>query len=169
MKTFKPTCLTFNFFSLQQSMNLIELILLLSLTVSLLSTYIHQLISKQAPRLTSADVHLTKVSDLIMCIQNNTIGFNINTSIPIVEVPAKLESLVSFDVQELNVAKKFGRWIDHRIMAVFFVECVTWDSSTTSGKERPIHIMFEANEGLYLYLIYVVVVKWGKGGGGEEY
>ena len=37
---------------------------------------------------------------------------------------------------------------------------------TTSGKERPIHIMFEANEGLYLYLTYIVVVKCVYGGGG---
>ena len=76
-----------------------------------------------------------------------------NTSVPIVEVPAKLESLVSFDVQELNMAKKFGRWMNYRTMTIFFVECVTWNSTTTSGKERPIHIMprFETNEGLYCY------------------
>ena len=35
-------------------------------------------------------------------------------------------------------------------MAVVFVECVPWDSRTASGKDRPIHIMFEADGGLYL-------------------
>ena len=74
-----------------------------------------------------------------------------DTSIPILEVPAKLDNLISFDVQELNSAKKFGRWMDHRTMAVFFVECVTWDGRTTSGKDRPIHIIFETNGGWYIY------------------
>ena len=80
-------------------------------------------------------------------MQNVTVKFNVNTSIPVLEVPAKLDRLLSFDVQELNTAKKFGRWMDHQTMAVYFVECVNWDSRTTSGKDRPIHIMFNTNEG----------------------
>ena len=106
---------------------------------------------QQAPRLTSASVHLTNVPDSVMCIQNITIEFDVNTSIPILEVSSKLDNLISFDVQELNSVKKFGRWMDHRTMAVLFVECVSWDSRTTSGKDRPIHVVFEADGGWYYY------------------
>ena len=101
--------------------------------------------------MTSTSVHLTNVPDSVTCVQNITIEFDVNTSIPILEVSSKLDSLISFDVQELNSAKKFGRWMDHRTMAVLFVECVSWDSRTTSGKDRPIRIVFEADGGWYYF------------------
>ena len=94
-----------------------------------------------------------------MCVQNITVEFDVNTSVPILEVPAKLANLISFDVQELNSGKKFGRWMDHRTMAVFFAECVSWDGRTTSGKERPIHIIFEADGGWYLDAIVLCVER----------
>ena len=102
----------------------------------------------QAPKLISAKAQFTTVSDSITCVKNITLTFNVNTSIPIVEVPAKINGLVSFDLPDLNSALKFGRWMDDRTTTIIFVECVVWNGRTTSGKERPIHLMFETDRGL---------------------
>ena len=95
----------------------------------------------------SAEVHLTNVSDSTTCLKNITLTFNVNTSVPIVEVPAKLDRLVSFDLNYLNKARKFGRWMDYRTLSIVFIECVVWNDRTTSPNKRQFSIMFEATRG----------------------
>lgn len=108
----------------------------------------HQSLSMQAPRLISSHTYLSRVSDSLTCVKNTTLTFNVNTSVPIVEVPTKLNNIISFDLQELNTALKFGRWMDYRTLTIVFVECVVWNKTTTSGKQRPISVIFEASRGL---------------------
>ena len=102
---------------------------------------------KQAPRLISSQAFLSRVSDSVSCVQNVTLTFNVNTSTPVVEVPAKLNSMIAFDIQDLNTAQKFGRWMDYSTISIVFVECVEWDGTMASGKQRPINIIFEAERG----------------------
>ena len=95
----------------------------------------------------SAEVHLVNVSNAVTCLKNITLTFNVNTSIPIVDVPARLDRLISFDLQDLNKALKFGRWMDYRTLSIVFIECVMWNDRTTSPNKRPFSIVFEADRG----------------------
>ena len=82
-----------------------------------------------------------------MCVKNITLTFNVNTSAPVVEVPTKLNNIISFNQQDLENAPKFGRWMDYRTLTIVFVECTVWNR-TTIRKQRPISVIFEASRGL---------------------
>lgn len=82
-----------------------------------------------------------------MCVNNVTLNFDVHTNIPIAEIPTKLDNLVSFDVQDLNSVQKFGRWMDHQTLSIFFLECVALEATTTSGKMRPINVILESDGG----------------------
>lgn len=58
-----------------------------------------------------------------------------------VEVPARLNHILSFDSPEINSAQKFGVWLDRATLIVVFKKCVRVEEG------RAIFAMFEADRG----------------------
>lgn len=100
----------------------------------------------QAPEIVS--VHATFTSH---CLDTVTISFATNTSTPVVEVPTKLDTLLSFDAPELQTTAKFGVWFDLSTLVVVFRECAKLGSEESA--ERPLHLMFEAERGTPFHYI----------------
>ena len=97
----------------------------------------------QAPRLTDVHASLSPGS----CLQNVTLVFNADTSAPVVEIQHDLRFLLHFDPPELNWVAHRGLWLDFRTLVVVFDECVVWEGATSSGRERPMFVAFEALRG----------------------
>jgi hypothetical protein len=68
----------------------------------------------------------------------------------VVELPGKIDKLLSFDIPELQAAAKFGVWFDASTLVVVFTECVNMgkEDSPEAEKDRPVYIMFEAERGM---------------------
>ncbi len=82
------------------------------------------------------------------CLQNVTITFNTDTNAPEVELSSLISNVVSFDPPHLDLAEKYGRWLDYRTLVVIFAgECVEVVMETTSGKAQPIFVAFIAEQG----------------------
>ncbi len=60
------------------------------------------------------------------------------------EVPARLQNILSFDAPELNSAHKFGLWLNGSTLVVVFTECARLEER---GDSNRFHVMFEADRG----------------------
>ena len=96
--------------------------------------------NSQAPSVTM--IHASFISD---CLDTVTISFNSETNTPIVEVPARLEGILSFDAPELNSAGKFGVWLERSTLVVVFTECARLREE--GSRMRTVHVIFEADRG----------------------
>ena len=63
------------------------------------------------------------------------------------EIQHDLRFLLHFDPPELNWVAHRGLWLDFRTLVVVFDECVVWEGATSSGRERPMFVAFEALRG----------------------
>ena len=102
----------------------------------------------QAPQLTGVYASLSRGS----CLQNITLIFNADTSAPSVEIQHDLHFLLYFDPPELNWVAHRGLWLDYKTLVIVFEECVVWERATTSGRERPMFVAFEAQRGGSLHV-----------------
>ena len=101
-------------------------------------------ISPQAPQVTS--VHATVASQ---CLDSITVSFSTKTNMPVVEVPTKLDNILSFDAPELQSVTKFGVWFGTSTLVVVFEDCVEFGvGNSDGGKDRPLYLMFEAERGI---------------------
>ena len=74
--------------------------------------------------------------------------FDTDTSVPVVDIQQDLDLLLHFDRPDLTWAAHYGRWMDYRTLVILFPECVQWTRTTSSGREKPLFVVFETQKGV---------------------
>lgn len=96
------------------------------------------------------------------CLDTIIVSFSCETNTPIVEVPTRLENILSFDAPELNSAHKFGVWLDSSTLVVVFKECARLGEGGDGNNGRTVYAMFEADRGEGLAIIIMTTITQGQ-------